>query len=78
MKINANPPYDKEGSYQAAEVRWYRKHGNFQERIRIDGHGFPYVVGDQFWNCVRTTEYIERDMRKALGIVNYSYPFLSK
>lgn len=35
---------------QAEEVAWYRLHGRYSERIRLDGSGRPYVIGDWSWN----------------------------
>lgn len=40
-------------SRQAAEVRWYRKHGKYPDhRIKREyrGQGQEYVVGDWSWN----------------------------
>lgn len=60
--------YSAPGSYQAAEVEWYRKNGRHPSRICIDNTGKPYVVGDDDWNkSRRAAEYIERDMTRALG-----------
>lgn len=35
---------------QAYEVAWYRAYGRYPERIKLDGSGQPFVVGDQCWN----------------------------
>lgn len=33
-----------------AEVEWYRRYGRHADRVRVDGHGVKYVVGDWSWN----------------------------
>lgn len=48
------------------EVKWYRRHGRWPERICRDSQGNEYVVGDWSWNRNRLTsekeEYIEHLM----------------
>lgn len=46
---------------QAAEVRWYCKHGRYpKQRIVTDSRGQPYVIGDTHWNRgSRPLEFIE-------------------
>lgn len=49
--------------YAAAEVTWYRKNGRYpMDRIKRDGTGAEYVVGDTAWNRDRWREFIEPDM----------------
>lgn len=54
--------------YQELEVDWYRRFGNYPaERIRLDGHGRPYVIGDECWNrWHRTMEHIEFEMKREI------------
>lgn len=68
MKCSILPPYDKPGSYQAAEVRWYRRYGINSSRIKVDGSGHPYVIGDRDWNKRSANkEYVEDAMKASLG-----------
>ena len=50
----------------ALEVKWYRKHGRYPERILRDNKGNEYVAGDWSWNHNRLThekeEFIEHLM----------------
>lgn len=36
----------------AAQVNWYRRFGRYPARIRYDGHGVQYVIGDWSWKRV--------------------------
>ncbi len=47
--------------YQAAEVGWYRLRGKYPHRIKIDGEGHLYVVGDWAWN-----EKVDSPMARAI------------
>jgi hypothetical protein len=60
-KIQVIPPPES----QAREVAWYRQHGRFPERIKYDGRGQLYVIGDQSWNMNHPSELIEGEMRAA-------------
>jgi len=31
-------------------VTWYRQNGLYLDRIREDGYGILYVIGDESWN----------------------------
>lgn len=74
MKMMCRPPYDKPGSYQAAEVEWYRRHGAFRLRIRYSTTG-AYVISDRDWNASgRPAEYVEERMKESLGEPKYFYP----
>lgn len=35
---------------QYYEVEWYRKHGKYPERIKVDSLGHEYVQIDLWWN----------------------------
>jgi len=64
---------------QQVEVEWYKKHGIWSERIKVDNSGNQFVVGDFCWHlkirkcsaCGHVIkEYIEPRM-KSDGIYKY-------
>lgn len=48
----------------AFQVRWYRRVGRHQDRVRRDSHGVEYVVGDWSWNRLypQRPEFIDSRM----------------
>lgn len=46
---------------QAAEVEWYLKRGRYRHRIRIDGLGQEFVIGDLGWNSDFNPKKDERE-----------------
>lgn len=54
---------------QAAEVKWYKKHGRYpNERIKYDNTGNQYVIGDQCWNKrISQTEWVETNMHAEIA-----------
>ena len=35
---------------QEKEVKWYKKHGKYPDRISLTASGERYVIGDWSWN----------------------------
>jgi len=48
------------------EVDWYKRHGRYAERIRLDASDHEYVEGDWSWNrtYLKNPEHIEDRMRR--------------
>ena len=47
------------------EVEWYREHGKYPDRIKLDSFGREYVEGDIAWN--RQNHYRQETIRKPLA-----------
>ncbi len=52
----------------AAQVKWYREHGKYPDRICFDNSGIKYVAGDFSWNHGNpaTREVIEPQLEQDL------------
>ena len=53
-------------------VDWYRKNGKYPERIRTDGDGVEYIVGDWSWERMNPDkpEYVDLTLTRNAGIGN--------